>query len=104
MYLVSTAKEIQTIKEQNRKLSESKEETEEAFVLLKTRYDELKNLNFKHVEVCTALQYHYNPRLLHHLKNQRHPTDPSHALCCLFLCFVERRHPKKGGRNAQAGL
>ncbi|KAF9966751.1 hypothetical protein BGZ70_001412, partial [Mortierella alpina] len=47
---VSTAKEIQTIKEQNRKLSESKEETEEAFVLLKTRYDELKNLNFKHVE------------------------------------------------------
>ncbi|KAF9567895.1 hypothetical protein EC968_003131 [Mortierella alpina] len=47
---VSTAKEIQTIKEQNKKLSESKEETEEAFVLLKTRYDELKNLNSKHVE------------------------------------------------------
>ncbi|KAF9960590.1 hypothetical protein BGZ72_006490 [Mortierella alpina] len=47
---VSTSKEIQTIKEQNRKLSESKEETEEAFILLKTRYDELKNLNFKHVE------------------------------------------------------
>ncbi|KAF9941958.1 hypothetical protein BGZ67_003529 [Mortierella alpina] len=47
---VSTAKEIQTIKEQNRKLSESKGDTEEAFILLKTRYDELKNLNFKHVE------------------------------------------------------
>ncbi|KAG0199271.1 hypothetical protein BGX28_007430, partial [Mortierella sp. GBA30] len=47
---VSTAKEIQTIKEQNRKLTESKEETEEAFVILKTRYDELKNLNSKHVE------------------------------------------------------
>ncbi|OAQ23015.1 hypothetical protein K457DRAFT_261842 [Linnemannia elongata AG-77] len=47
---VSTAKEIQTIKEQNSKLTESKEETEEAFILLKTRYDELKALNHKHVE------------------------------------------------------
>ena len=59
--VVSTATEIQTIKEQNRKLTETKEETEEAFVLLKTRYDELKGLNYKHVEVnylfrliCTA--------------------------------------------------
>ncbi|KAF9136150.1 Transforming acidic coiled-coil-containing protein 3, partial [Linnemannia schmuckeri] len=47
---VSTAKEIQTIKEQNVKLTESKEETEEAFILLKSRYDELKALNHKHVE------------------------------------------------------
>ncbi|KAF9090106.1 Transforming acidic coiled-coil-containing protein 3 [Mortierella sp. GBA35] len=47
---VGTAKEIQTIKEQNSRLTESKEETEEAFILLKTRYDELKALNQKHVE------------------------------------------------------
>ncbi|KAI7828528.1 hypothetical protein BC939DRAFT_59023 [Gamsiella multidivaricata] len=47
---VSTATEIQMIKEQNAKLTVTKEETEEAFVLLKTRYDELKDLNFKHVE------------------------------------------------------
>lgn len=50
---MSTAKEIQTIKEQNSKLTESKEETEEAFILLKTRYDELKALNHKHVEVTS---------------------------------------------------
>ncbi|KAF9132932.1 Transforming acidic coiled-coil-containing protein 3 [Mortierella sp. 14UC] len=47
---LSTAKEIQTIKEQNSRLTETKEETEEAFILLKTRYDELKALNHKHVE------------------------------------------------------
>ncbi|ORZ23793.1 transforming acidic coiled-coil [Lobosporangium transversale] len=47
---VSTAAEIQTIKEENKKLTETNEETEEAFILLKTRYDELKGLNAKHVE------------------------------------------------------
>ncbi|KAF9927250.1 Transforming acidic coiled-coil-containing protein 3 [Linnemannia zychae] len=47
---VSTGKEIQTLKEQNSKLTEIKEETEEAFIVLKTRYDELKSLNQKHVE------------------------------------------------------
>ncbi|KAF9355677.1 Transforming acidic coiled-coil-containing protein 3 [Mortierella sp. NVP85] len=47
---VSTVGEIQTLKEQNKKLTESQEETQEAFVLLKTRYDELKDLNHKHVE------------------------------------------------------
>jgi hypothetical protein len=48
---VSTVGEIQTLKEQNKMLTESQEETQEAFVLLKTRYDELKDLNHKHVEV-----------------------------------------------------
>lgn len=52
---VSTATEMQSINEQNRKLAESQEETEEAFILLKTRYDELKGLNFKHVEVSPPL-------------------------------------------------
>ncbi|KAF9116046.1 Transforming acidic coiled-coil-containing protein 2 [Mortierella sp. AM989] len=49
-FAVSTATEIQTIKEQNKKLAETKEETEEAFITLKTRYDELKDLNSKHVD------------------------------------------------------
>ncbi|KAF8965012.1 Transforming acidic coiled-coil-containing protein 3 [Entomortierella lignicola] len=49
-FALSTRAEIQTIKEQNIKLTETKEETEEAFVLLKTRYDELRDLNSKHVD------------------------------------------------------
>ncbi|KAF9950733.1 hypothetical protein BGZ65_006407 [Modicella reniformis] len=53
---VSTAGEIQTLKEQNRRLTESRDETQEAFVLLKSRYDELKNLNYKHVENADILR------------------------------------------------
>jgi len=39
------------MKDENKKLIESKQETEEAFILLKVRYDELRDLNVKHVEV-----------------------------------------------------
>lgn len=53
---VSTGGEIQILKEQNAKLTESQEETQEAFVLLKTRYDELKDLNHKHVENAEILR------------------------------------------------
>ncbi|KAF9427568.1 hypothetical protein BGZ76_002291 [Entomortierella beljakovae] len=49
-FAVSTAAEITSIKEQNKKLTENKEEVEEAFVVLKARYDELKDLNSKHVD------------------------------------------------------
>ena len=48
---MSTSTEIQSMKDENKKLTESKQETEEAFVLLKIRYDELRDLNIKHVEV-----------------------------------------------------
>ncbi|KAG0049958.1 Transforming acidic coiled-coil-containing protein 2 [Gryganskiella cystojenkinii] len=47
---VSTSTEIQSMKDENKKLTESKQETEEAFVQLKIRYDELRDLNVKHVE------------------------------------------------------
>ncbi|KAF9300316.1 Transforming acidic coiled-coil-containing protein 3 [Mortierella antarctica] len=47
---VSTAKEIQTLKEDNKRLSEGKSDTEDAFMQLKVRYDELRSLNSKHVE------------------------------------------------------
>ncbi|KAG0022173.1 Transforming acidic coiled-coil-containing protein 3 [Podila clonocystis] len=47
---VSTAKEIQTLKEDNKRLSEGKSDTEDAFMQLKIRYDELRSLNSKHVE------------------------------------------------------
>ncbi|GJJ76960.1 hypothetical protein EMPS_09319 [Entomortierella parvispora] len=47
---VSTSAEIQGMKDENKKLTESKQETEEAFILLKVRYDELRDLNVKHVE------------------------------------------------------
>lgn len=48
---VSTAKEIQTLKEDNKRLSEGKSDTEDAFMQIKIRYDELRSLNLKHVEV-----------------------------------------------------
>lgn len=48
---MSTAKEIQTLKEDNKRLSEGKSDTEDAFMQLKIRYDELRSLNSKHVEV-----------------------------------------------------
>ncbi|KAF8980907.1 Transforming acidic coiled-coil-containing protein 3 [Haplosporangium bisporale] len=47
---VSTAKEIQTLKEDNKRLSEGKSDTEDAFMQIKIRYDELRSLNSKHVE------------------------------------------------------
>ncbi|KAG0338496.1 hypothetical protein BG004_007202 [Podila humilis] len=47
---VGTAKEIQTLKEDNKRLSEGKSDTEDAFLQLKVRYDELRALNLKHVE------------------------------------------------------
>lgn len=39
------------MKDENKKLTESKQETEDAFVQLKIRYDELRDLNVKHVQV-----------------------------------------------------
>lgn len=52
--VVSTAKEIQTLKEDNKRLSEGKSDTEDAFMQLKVRYDELRSLNSKHVEVTLS--------------------------------------------------
>ncbi|KAF9979265.1 hypothetical protein BGZ73_002534 [Actinomortierella ambigua] len=47
---LNTTKELSTIKEENTRLTEEKEEVEKSFVLLKTRYDELIAHNEKHVE------------------------------------------------------
>ncbi|KAG0229715.1 hypothetical protein BGW42_001384 [Actinomortierella wolfii] len=47
---LNTTKELSTIKEENARLTEEKEEVEKSFVMLKTRYDELISHNEKHVE------------------------------------------------------
>ncbi|KAF9167653.1 hypothetical protein DFQ26_003809, partial [Actinomortierella ambigua] len=47
---LNTTKELSTIKEENTRLTEEKEEVEQSFVLLKTRYDELIAHNERHVE------------------------------------------------------
>jgi hypothetical protein len=96
---VSTAKEIQTIKEQNSKLTEVKEETEEAFILLKTRYDELKALNHKHVEVNYWLYVPFGHICMHAaftLRRSRLSSFDAFAYCPFVL---SRRREGKGRRG-----